>query len=434
MLRRTARHARATTAATLAALLLSPAAGAAATPAPDGATPETSAAAVRSAESAQIDEWVMSRMAAHDLPGTAVVVVRNGEVVHLAGYGVAGPDGEPVTADTPFLVGSASKPFTAAVVGQLIDEGQLSLDEPVAEHLAPVVADVPDGFEQATVAQLLTHTGGLGMNVGLAGTVEIHEGDDALDRRVVDLLSEPLSTPPGTRYEYSNAGAPVLAAVAEQVTGRPFDQLLRERVLDPLGMSASFASGDDPRGDDLATGHRRWFGQWRATELPYDDAGVAMGYVGSTARDLAPFLQAHLDGHPSVLTTAEEVAEQRVVDTGWDIPAERGYGLGWFVDELGGERVVSHSGSLAHFTAHLLMAPDEDLGVAVLSNASAIVTSGHEGQYDLGIGLTRLLLGQTPEPTGPNVALTYVAPVVLWGLVVLLGAAAAWLLARTLPR
>jgi CubicO group peptidase (beta-lactamase class C family) len=389
---------------------------------------------VTSSESAQIDGWITERMSAHDLPGAAVVVVRDGEVVHLSGYGNADPGGRPVTADTPFLIGSASKPFTAMVVQQLVEEGRLSLDEPVAPYLEPITGEFPDGFEEATVGQLLNHTGGLSMEVGLAGTVEIHEGDDALDHRVADLLSEPLSSPPGNGFEYSNAGAQLLAAVTEQVTGRPFAEQLRERVFEPLGMSASFASADDPRGNDLATGHRRWFGQWRPTDLPYDNAGVAMGYVGSTAADLASFLQAHLDGDPAVPASAAQIAERRVVPTGWDIPAEGGYGLGWFVDELGGEQIVSHSGSLAHFTAHLVMAPDADLGVAVLSNASAFVTSGHEGQYDLSLSLTRMLLDQDPQPAGPNVVMTYLAPVALWSLVVLLAVAVPRFFTRTLPR
>ena len=420
---RTLRRATATAALALGSVLLSTAASAA------GDDPE-----VLSGESARIDAWITERMAAHDLPGTAVVVVRDGKVVHLGGYGTADADGRPVTGDTPFLIGSASKPFTAIVVQQLVEEGRLSLDEPVAPYLEPVADHFPDGFEQATIGQLLNHTGGLSMAVGLAGTVEIHDGEDALDRRVVELLGEPMSSPPGGGFEYSNAGAQLLAAVTEQVTGQPFAEQLRERVFEPLEMTASFASADDPRGDDVATGHRRWFGQWRPTDLPYDDAGVAMGYVGSTADDLASFLQAHLEGDPAVPASAAEIADRRVVPTGWDIPAEGGYGLGWFVDDLGGEQIVSHSGSLAHFTAHLLMAPDADLGVAVLSNASAFVTSGHEGQYDLSLGLTRMLLDQEPEPTSPDRIMTYVAPVALWSVVVLLVVAVARFFTRTLPR
>ena len=363
-------------------------------------------------------------MDAHGIPGAAVAVVRGGQVVHLAGYGTADAEGRTVTPDTPFIIGSVSKPFTAAVVGQLVDEGLLAWHEPVWPHLSHLVDEPPAGFGDVTVEQLLTHTGGLGMSVGVAGAVQIHDGPDALDRRVAEVLAPPLASPPGKRFTYSNAGPMLLAATVEQVGGRSFAEELRDRVFDPLGMTGSFASGDDRRAGDLATGHRQWFGRWRPADLPYDDAGVSMGYIGSTAADLAAFMQAHLDGHPAVPVTATQIADRSVTPTGWDTPLDAGYGRGWFVDELAGERVVSHTGSLGHFTAHVLLVPGaDDLGVAVLTNASAFVANSHEAQYDIGLGLTRLLLGEEPQPAGPNPLMTLVVPVVVWAVVVLLLAA-----------
>ena len=319
---------------------------------------------VRTDSSSDIDAWVEQRMAARGLPGTAVAVVRGGEVVHLAGYGVADDTGRTVTPDTPFILGSASKPFTGVVIGQLVEEGLLSWDEPVWPHLSHLVDEPPDGFETATVEQLLTHTAGLGMIVGTAGTVTIHEGPDALDRRVDELLSRRLAAAPGEGFNYSNAGFMLLAAVTEQVTGRPFADELGDRVFDPLGMTGSFATADDPRAADMATGHQQWFGRWRPVELAYDDAGTAMGYIASTASDLATFMQAHLDGHPAIPASAADIITGTVVPTGWDTPLDAGYGHGWFIDERAGTPVASHPGSLGHFTAHILLAPDADgLGI-----------------------------------------------------------------------
>lgn len=360
-----------------------------------------------------VDAWVRDRMAAHGLPGTAVAVVREGGIVHLAGYGVADPRGRPVTPRTPFILGSASKPFTAVVVGQLVEEGLLSWDDRVWPYLAHLVDVPPEGFEAATVEQLLTHTAGLGMSVGTAGTVTIHDGPQALDRRVVELLSHPLGGAPGADFEYSNAGFMLLASVAEQVTGQSFAELLRDRVFEPLGMTHSFATAEDVRAADLATGHQQWFGRWRPVDLPYDDAGAAMGYIVSSADDLARFLQAHLRGHPAIPATAQEIAGSPVTDTGWTTPLDGGYGRGWFVDTSDGAQTVSHPGSLGHFTAHLLLAPDADLGIAVLSNASAFVV-GHEAQYDIGLGLLDLLLGAEPVGADPSPLVTVVAPVLLW--------------------
>ena len=390
-------------------------------PSSAGAAASQSAATVRTGDSFAIDDWVEERMDARSLPGTAVAVVRDGALVHLAGYGSADGSGRPVAPDTPFILGSVSKPFTAVVIGQLVEEGVLAWDDPVWPYLSHLVDAAPDGFETVTVEQLVTHTGGLSMSVGTAGAVTIHHGPDALDRRVGELLSEPLSGSPGESWEYSNAGFMLLASVVEQVTGRAFATELHERVFDPLGMTGSFATAADPRAADLATGHQQWFGRWRPVELPYDDAGVAMGYIASTASDLARFMQAHLEGHPAIPASAAEIAGGTVVPTEWTTTLDAGYRHGWFVDELAGTPVVSHPGSLGHFTAHVLLAPEADgLGVAVMSNASSFVSASHETQYDIGLGLTHLLLGAEFQPPEPSLLMTTVVPVLLWLLVALL--------------
>lgn len=386
-----------------------------------------------------IDDLVRDRMQAHGLPGAAVAVVRGGEVVHVEGYGLADRSQErPVEVDTPFLVGSVSKPFTSLVVYQLIREGELSLDQPVAPLLSAIVENPADGFEDVTIEHLLSHTSGLSMADGLAGTMKIHDGDDALQRRIQEIMSKPMKTPPGAQYEYSNAGAVLLAGVVEQVTRTTFSDYLTEQIFTPLGMDRTFASLDHPAMGDLATGHRQWFGRWVAADLPYDPAGVPNGYIGSTARDMARFMQAHLSGEPADVMpfTAEQIANEPVTPTGWDMPLESGHSTGWFVDQFAGHATVSHAGSLGHFTTHVVLAPGADqLGIAVLTNASAFVAAGHSGQYDLSLELTRLLLGAEPSPAKAGALMTRIAPAAVWigGLAVLAAAARSLILRRRRP-
>lgn len=376
-----------------------------------------------------IDHLVRDRMQAHGIPGAAVAVVRGGEVVHLESYGLADrSQGQPVEVATPFLVGSVSKPFTSLAVYQLISDGKLSLDQPVAPLLSPIVEDPSDGFEDVTIEHLLSHTSGLSMADGLAGTMKIHHGDDALQRRIQEIMSKPLKRPPGAEYEYSNAGAVLLAGVVEQVTRTTFADYLTERIFTPLGMDRTFASLDHPASSDLATGHRQWLGRWIAADLPYDPAGVPNGYIGSTARDMAKFMQAHLSGEPADVMpfAAEQITKEPATPTGWDMPLESGHSTGWFVDQFAGHATVSHAGSLGHFTTHVVLAPGADqLGIAVLTNASAFVAAGHSGQYDLSLELTRLLLGADLRPTEPGFLMTRIAPAAVWigGLAVLAAAA-----------
>lgn len=395
------------------------------------ASPQTAFADAEPANvvaSDHIDDLVEERMRAHGIPGAAVAVVRGGEVVHLEGYGQADrSDRRSVDGDTPFLVGSVSKPFTSLAVYQLIYDGVLSPHDKVAPLLSTVVEDPAEGFDEVTIEHLLSHTSGLSMADGLAGTMKIHSGPDALQRRIQEIMSRPLNGTAGDKYEYSNAGAVLLAGVVEQVTGETFSDYLSKRVFAPLGMDRTFASPNHPVSGDLATGHRQWFGRWYPADLPYDVAGVPNGYIGSTARDMARFMQAHLSREPAEVVpfNAAEISEQPATPTGWDIPLESGHSTGWFVDRFAGHATVSHAGSLGHFTAHVVLAPEANqLGIAVLTNASAFVAAGHGGQYDLSLELTRLLLNAEPSPTETGVLMTMIAPAVVWaaGLAILVAA------------
>lgn len=393
-----------------------------------GAHAATGSVSPDTVTSGDIDDLIQDRMNTHGIPGAAVAVVRGGEVVHVAGYGQADSTGTPVDPDTPFLVGSVSKPFTSLAVYQLVDDGVLSLDQPVVPLLSNIAEDPAEGFESVTIEHLLSHTSGLTMADGLAGTMPVHTGPDALQRRVQEILSQPLSGAPGEQYEYSNAGAMLLAGVVEEVTGVTFTEYLDSRVFSPLGMDRTFASDAHPAAADLATGHRQWFGRWLPADLPYDIASVPNGYIGSTAGDLADFMQAHLGGEPADVMpfTAEDISDRPAGPTGWDVPLEGGHSTGWFADEFGGERVVSHAGSLGHFTAHVILAPEADqLGIAVLTNASAFIAAGHAGQYDLSLELARLLLGAEPQPAEAGLLMTTVVPAASWALALAILVAAA---------
>lgn len=378
----------------------------------------TESADVRTDVSDQIDDYVVRRLAAGGTPAAAVAVVRGGETVHLAGYGDAG-DGDPVTADTPFLIGSVSKPFTGAAVYQLIEDGQLSLDTSVVPYIEEVTGEAAPAFDGVTVDHLIHHTSGLPQGLALPGSVPVRTGDDALDLRIGDMVEQHVRTrDPGAQYEYSNANYILLASIVERVTGESFPGYVEGQVFEPLGMTASFATDAHPSAAALVPGHESWFGTWRESEQPYDPAGAAMGYMGSTARDMAAFLSAELDpGQTALPFTAVDVVGDDPTSTGWEIPLETGIARGWFTDEIAGQQTVSHAGSLGNYTTHVIMVPGADrLGIAVLRNASAFIAAGHDGQYALSLGLMELLLGLDAQPRDPSPLLTVVVPLIAWGL------------------
>jgi len=396
--------------ALLAIGLLSPAAAQSTT---------TVSADVRTDISAQIDDYVADRLATNGTPAAAVAVVRGGETVHLAGYGDVDESEAPVTADTPFLIGSVSKPFTGAAVYQLIDDGQLALGDPVGPYVEAATGQAAPAFDGVTVQHLIHHTSGLQQGLALPGSVPVRTGDDALERRIGDIVDQHVRTrDPGARYEYSNANYLLLASIVEQVSSEPFAEYIEGQVFEPLGMEASFATDADPSAAELVPGHESWFGTWRQSDQPYDPAGAAMGYMGSTARDMAAFLSAELEpGQGALPFTAVDVTEDEPTSTGWDIPLETGIARGWFTDEINGQPTVSHAGSLGDYTTHVIMVPGADgLGIAVLRNASAFIAAGHDGQYNLSLGLMELLLGLDVQPREPSPLMTIVVPLIAWGI------------------
>lgn len=162
-----------------------------------------------------------------------------------------------------------------------------------------------------------------------------------------------------------------------------------------------------------------------------------MGYIASSAEDLTRFMQAHLGAaHQDVVSPRLRTLSQRPAtgDTGFDDPAQAGYGMGWFVGDIAGRPSISHSGELGHFTTHLNLLPEEDrLGVAVLTNASAVV-AGQGGNYNLSADLTRLLLGEDVAPAHDKHLMTVVIPLAVWGAAGLLLLAAGRYLLLALPR
>ncbi|MFF5078747.1 serine hydrolase domain-containing protein [Actinoplanes sp. NPDC000266] len=299
-----------------------------------------------------------------DIPGVAYAIVTRDRVVaqHTSG----------VTPQTPFLIGSVSKPFTALTVMQLVEQGRVALDDPVGRHL-PWFA-----FPQITVRQLLNHTSGLPR--WASRTDRFDNSPDGLERSVRDLATARLGEP-----EYSDANYMVLGAMVAEVTGRPFREVLQSQVFDPLDMRHTVAS---------SAGHRYWFGHPRRFEAPYDLSGLPYGYVTASLEDMTHFAMAHLNGGrygPRSVLSAATITQMQTAQT------DVGYGLGWRDTKLDGTRIVWHAGADPGFWAHLVLVPSAGLGVIVLADSYSPALD--ERLASIAFNITRMALGGTPEPS-----------------------------------
>jgi len=362
---------------------------------------------------AAIDRWVETRMQEERIPGVALAIVRGGEVTYLRGYGLADANDRPVTPRTPFPLGSVSKSFTGLAVAQLAEAGALDLDAPVRDPLPWFRAADAEQSAAITVRHLLTHASGFSTLDGNRHRIPASTADDALERRTRLLQGARLASAPGTRHEYSNANYQTLGALIEAVAGRPYEDYVAERIFQPLGMSAGFASTPARLPGDTAVGHRYWFG-WpvAAPFLEFDRQLVAQALVVASAEDMARYLRFNL-GH-GVDTGA--VLSRAGIDAMHD-PGAFGYGFGWMVRERHGVRYIGHGGQNPGYFAFVMFSPDRDEGVAVLANAADLV--GRRGAEGIAVGVVDLLAGVEPRvgPASPVGRIVMAAAVALLLLV-----------------
>ena len=366
-------------------------------------TPPVRASANPNSDFTSIDAYVEKQMRDVRIPGLALGIVHNDEVVHLRGFGEAGP-GRSVTPHTPFILASASKSFTALAIMQLVESGRIELDAPVQRYLPDF--RVADGAATAriTVRHLLHHTSGLPEQSAYEPMLSNDVGDQALRDRVRALSDVQLSHDVGAAFEYTDANYDVLGLVVQTVSGQSYESYLAEHVFAPLDMRQSYTNQSDARRDGLATGHRSWFGYPRPFEAPYSRAAMPSSYLISSAEDITHFLSVQLNGGRYAgrsVVSAEGVAAMHS-------PAVREgtrdifYGMGWESRSLNGVPVVRHNGTNANFYADMILDPQDRWGVVILTNFDSLNLNGGRLQ-GLSSGVISLLHGQDP-PQVPSAA------------------------------
>ena len=352
-----------------------------------------------------LDEHVASLMARDRVPGLTVGILHDG-VRYVAGWGIANREtGVPVTPDTVFQIGSISKVFTACLIMGLVDEGRLSIDQRVVEVLPGFQLGDADATAVLTLKHCLTHVGGFD-----GDRFDDHgDGDDALARCVDGYRTLRQQLQPGTAFSYCNTGWNILGRIIEVVTGQPYETVLRERLLQPLGLDRPTCFADEAILLRAAAGHLNVPGSPVDVRLarPYPlarNANPAGGIIADVDA-LLTFAAAHLDGAdppaPFPSPTAREQMTTVHVPTGDDT----GRGLGWALDRVGGESAFGHGGATNGFKASLLVVPGRRVAIATLTN-------GENGVYtarDIERAVLHRVLGimvTHPEPiaAGPGLA------------------------------
>ena len=304
----------------------------------------------------------------------ASLAIRHGDETAEAATGLLNlRTDQPATPDALFQIGSISKVWTATLVMQLVDEGLLDLDEPIARHLPDFRVADEQVSATVTARQLLAHTSGIDGDLFL----DTGRGDDAVEKYVAAMAKLTQVHPQGATMSYCNSGYTLLGRLVEVLRDKTWDAALREHVLDPLGLSTAGTLPEEALLHAAAAGHvvpepgadPVVTPQWGI----FRSAGPA-GLIHATARDVLAFAQLHLangttpDG--TRLLSEQSAAAMRSPQVEVPDPYTLGshWGLGWILMTWDGRSVFGHDGGTLGQTAFLRVLPDEGLSVCLLTN------------------------------------------------------------------
>jgi CubicO group peptidase (beta-lactamase class C family) len=335
----------------------------------------------------QVDPIVERLMAACGVPGAALCLVTRNRVVLAKGYGVRNEMGDPVTESTLFGIGSLTKSLTALEVAQLVDEGKIDLDAPVVSYIPELRLSNPAATRALTVREVLSQAS------GIPRSDAIWVFGAPADRKAIvdDIANVRLTARPGAAWQYSNQNYLIAGYLVERVSGETWEEYTRRSILGPLEMTDADFGIDAMQGTADWSETFRTDSRGRRTALPFNRkifANLALmgpaGSLNASIFDMARYamfqlgdgtfggrrivssgmlgamheMQIGLAGLPEGASLAARSATSRM-----------GYGFGWFTEEYKGHRLAMHPGIIGGFRASMTIAPDDGVGLVVLTNS-----------------------------------------------------------------
>lgn len=311
-----------------------------------------------SAQADEVDDLVRAELKRQNIPGISIAVVREGKIIKEAGYGQANIEHEvPAKPETIYQSGSVGKQFTAGLVMLLVEDGKISLDDPISKHLPKA----PEAWKEITVRHLLTHTSGLGDPYMKIDLTKNYTDDElmAIEGTI------PLKFTPGSKWAYSNTGYHVLGFICNKVGGKFYGDQLIERIFKPCGMTTARMINEHDIIPNRSAGYEMKNGKiknqtWVSPTLNT----TADGSIYLTVRDMAAW-DAALWGNKIFKPNSREAMWTPVkLSDGKTFP----YGFGWMLAPENGHTCISHGGAWQGFTTYLARYVDDQLTVIVLTN------------------------------------------------------------------
>lgn len=349
-----------------------------------------------SRKKAAIDSLIHSEMKTQQIPGLSLVVVKNGEIDYVQGYGYANLEHNvPVKPETVFQAGSVGKQFTSFAVMLLVQDGRMSLDDKLTKYFP----DAPRGWDSITVRHLLNHTSGFGEY-----SDDFNYRADYTDEGLYqEIRKRPLLFKAGERQRYSNMGYATLGVIINKVAGKFYGDFLKERVFAPLGMTTARIINEADIIPNRAAGYRMVNNEWKNQEWVSPTINTtADGSLYVTALDMANW-EAGLNAGKLL---AKEFYDMMWAPTKLNNGSYENYGFGWSIDSVYGRRILEHNGTWQGFECTIKRYPEEKLAVIVFSNRLRSSTNRiatrilRVYQPELSIASRKTIIDTEPKITG----------------------------------
>jgi CubicO group peptidase (beta-lactamase class C family) len=330
-------------------------------------------------DAAAVDALINKSLETWRVPGAAVAIVRDGEVIYLKGHGVRALNADdPVTPDTLFPIGSCTKAFTTTAMAMLVDEGKMAWDDHVRKHLSYFHLSDPLADQDVRLRDLVCHRTGLASNDLLW-----YRAPWSMEEMVRRAGRLPLAQPFRTRFQYQSTMFTAAGLAVASAADQPWQDFVQKRLFDPLGMTEScFTSTAAAKVADRAVGHRlNHLGRPEIVDYYPMPVPNPAGSIHSTARDLSKWLIFQLgDGRAdgkrlvSAANLAETHSPQMVIrlegierDMQPDT-VQMTYGMGWVLQDYRGVGLCSHAGAIDGFRVHFTLIPEKKIGIVLLNN------------------------------------------------------------------
>lgn len=323
----------------------------------------------------KIGQFVEQQKKISKIPGISIVIVEKGKTVYQKGFGYADvKEKTPVISNTLFEIGSTTKAFTGLAILQLEKDGMLKRSDDVRKYIPWLRLRYNGEPQTITINQLLHHTSGIASN----SIAQIPESNahNALELNVRTLLNQQLNRKPGSSFEYATINYDVLGLVIEVVTKQPYEMYMKKQILEPIGMKDSFVGLQQVQSSEMASGYKIGFMRAQPYTPPIYRGNVPAGYIISNTNDIAKWMKLQLGNSRSNAIDKQLIQELHIPDQSVE-PFDKGtyYASGWAVMKKDEKQYLLHAGDNPTFSSYFILQPDEQLGVAILSNMNTSFTT-----------------------------------------------------------